>query len=107
MFGKMGSKVTIVPLMRNYDGATATLIGFSYHQYELEKDLVIENMTTEDLKQHTSDYCVMLPFVEEKNENFINQYAVVFDDWDMIDEHGEKSLPTLCQKEFSSDVKRD
>ena len=49
-------------------------------------------MTTEYLKQNTSDYCIMLPFVEKKKENFSNQYAVVFDDWDVIDEHGGKNL---------------
>ena len=107
VFGKQGSKVSIVPLRRNYDGETETLIGFSYHPYELKKDTVIKNMTTEDLKRHTSDYCVMLPFVREKDDNFSNQYAVVFDDWDVIDAHGEKNLPTLCRIEFGCNAKRD
>ena len=70
---KTESKVSIVPLRRNDDWETKTEIGFSFHQYELEKDTVIENMTTEDLKIHTSDYCVMLPFVVLKKENFRNK----------------------------------
>ena len=107
VFGKQGSKVSIVPLRRNDDGETETLIGFSYHPYELEKDTVIENMTTEDLKRNTSDYCVMLPFVREKDDHFSNQYAVVFDDWDVIDAHGEKNLPILCRIEFGCNAKRD
>ena len=63
-------------------------------------------MTTEYLKQNTSKYCIMLPFVEKKKDFFSNQYAVVFDDWDVIDGYGEKNLPTLCKVEFGSDVKR-
>ena len=106
VFGKQGSKVSIVPLRRKDNDDTETLIGFSYHSYELDKDTVIENMTTEELKKNTSDYCVMLPFVREKDDNFNNQYAVVFDDWDVIDAHGVKRLPTLCPREFDSDAKR-
>ena len=106
VFGKQRSKVSIVPLWRKDNNETETLIGFSYHSYELDKDKVIENMTTEELKKNTSNYCVMLPFVREKDDNFNNQYAVVFDDWDVIDAHGVKRLPTLCPREFDSDAKR-
>ena len=49
----------------------------------------------------------MLPFGESKNKTFSNQYAVVSDDWDLIDECGKKNLPTLCWKEFSRDAKED
>ena len=97
--------MSIVPLRRTYDGECDTLIGLSYHQYELVKEMVFDNMDTEHLKENTSDYCVMLPFVESKNETFSNQNAVVFDDWDLIDECGKKNLPTLCWKEFSSNAK--
>ena len=48
----------------------------------------------------------MLPFVRGNKEKFLKQYAVVFDDWDVIDGYGEKKLPTLCKVEFRSDVKR-
>ena len=47
--GKIGSKVSIVPLRQKDDGKSETLIGFSYHRYELEKETVIDNMTTEHL----------------------------------------------------------
>ena len=107
VFGKNGSKVSIIPPRQIYDGKSDALIGFSYHQYELEKETVFDNMDTEYLTQNTSDYCIMLPFVEKKKATFSNQYAVVFDNWDVIDEHGEKTLPTLCWKEFRSDVKKD
>ena len=77
----------------------------SYYTYELEKGLVIRDMTTDKLGINTSQYCVVLPFVQGKKENFVNQYAVAFDDWDVIDGYGEKRLPTLCNVEFGSDVK--
>ena len=44
--------------------------------------------------------------MRKKDDNFNNQYAVVFDDWDVIDAHGVKRLPTLCPREFDSDAKR-
>ena len=49
-------------------------------------------MSTECPKQNTSDYCIMLSCVEKKKENFSNHYALVFDGWDVIDEHGKKKL---------------
>ena len=106
VFGKQGSKVSIVPFQLNYDEDTETLIGLSYHTYEFQNEAVIHDMATEDLGINTSDYCVMLPFVQGNKENFKKQYAVVFDDWDVIDGYGEKNLPTLCKVEFASDVKR-
>ena len=78
----------------------------SYHTYELRKEAVIHDIPTDELRDYTSQYCVMLPFVKGKKEDFVNQYAVVFDDWDVIDRFGEKRLPTLCNVEFGSDVKR-
>ena len=62
-------------------------------------------MTTKELLINTLDYCVMLPFVKNKDENFKNQYAVVFDDWDTIDAYGDKRLPTLCNVELECDAK--
>ena len=106
VFGKQGSKVSIVPLRLNYDEDTETLIGLTYHTYELRKGDVIDDMTTAELEMNTSDYCGMLPFVQDKAKNFPMQYAVVFDDWDVIDSYGEKKLPTLCKVEFQRDVKR-
>ena len=50
VFGKKGSKVSIVPLRQTYDGKCETLIGLSYHQYELVKEMVFDNMDTEHLK---------------------------------------------------------
>ena len=50
VFGKKGSKVSIVPLRLTYDGKCDTLIGLSYHQYELVKDMVFDNLDTERLK---------------------------------------------------------
>ena len=105
VFGKQG-RVSIVPLQLNDDKDTETLIGLSYHTYELRKEAVIHDMPTDELGDNTSQYCVMLPFVKGEKENFVNQYAVVFDDWDVIDRFGEKSLPTLCSVEFGTDVKR-
>ena len=63
-------------------------------------------MTTEELGINTSDYCVMLPFAREKDDSFSNQYAMVFVDWYVIDAHGDKNIPTLCQVEFGFDAKR-
>ena len=54
-----------------YDGKSNTLIGFSYHQYELEKETVFDNMDTEYLKENTSDYSIMLPFVKKKRRQLL------------------------------------
>ncbi len=106
VFGRMRSMVSIVPMRRKHDVESETLIGHTYHKYELQRDMVMGDMSTDELRGHASDYCIMLPLVVKENEIFGDKYSVVFDDWDVIDQYGDKNLPTLCQKEFSKDVKR-
>ena len=49
----------------------------------------------------------MLQYQDQKDKEAKDLYALVFDDWDVIDEFGQKNLPTLCPMEFSMDAKQD
>ena len=103
--GKKGSKMNIVPIvMEREDETSKVLCGMSYHKYSLDEDNCVTGLSRQDLKNGTSDYCVLLPYKEQSKE-FELLYGIVFSDWDIIDSMGDKNLPVLCPKEFSVDVK--
>ena len=82
------------------------LLGLLYHQYALQKEATIYKLTKVELDNHSSDYCVMLQYQDQKDKGANELYAVVFDDWDVIAEFGQKNLPTLHPKEFSMGAKQ-
>ena len=45
-------------------------------------------------KTAVTGHCLLLPLIEDGKE-FNLQYAVVFDDWEVIGEPGKKGLPIL------------
>ena len=104
---KKRSTVSVVPMI-NVSGINEQkhLLGLSYHQYALQKEATIYELTKVELDNHSSDYCVMLQYQDQKDKGATYLYAVVFDDWGVIGEFGQKNLPTLCPKEFSMDAKQ-
>lgn len=61
--------------------------------------------TWNELRELIVAYCVLLPFNPDNN-TFENEYAIVFSDWDVVTDIGEKNLPSLSHKVFSVDVLR-
>jgi hypothetical protein len=62
----------------------------------LQKEATIHDLTNEELEDHISDYSLMLQYQDQNDKGAGDLYAVVFDDCDVIDEFGQKNLPTLC-----------
>ena len=105
VYGNKGSELSIVPIaMEREEETSKVLCGMNYHKYSLDEDNCVHGMSREDLKNGTSDYCVLLPYKENKKD-FESLYGVVFSDWETIDSMGNKNLPVLCPREFVEDVK--
>ena len=106
VYGKRGSKnLTIVPIVMDREEETSkVLCGMNYHKYSLDEDNCVGGLSRQDLKNGTSDYCVLLPYKENKKD-FELLYGIVFSDWETIDSMGNKNLPVLCETEFAEDVK--
>ena len=107
VYEKKGSTVSIF-LMINVGELDKRkhLLGLAYHGYTLHKEATIHDLTKLELEDHISDYCLMLQYQDQKDEGVTYLYAVVFGNWDVIDEFGQKNLPTLCPKECSMDAKQ-
>ena len=105
---KKRSTVSIVPMINVGEiDEQKLLLGFAYHGYALHKEATIHDLTKSELEDHISDYCLMLKYQDQKHEGAKYLYAVVFDDWDVIDEFGQKNLPILCPKEFNMDAEQN
>ena len=105
VYGKKGSSVSIVPLIRNGDNTSGKqLIGLRYQGYTMSEADVMTGLSQKDLKIHTSAYCVLLPYKKGDEDEFNNMYGVVYSDWDNLDGYGKKNLPKLCFHEFGTDA---
>ena len=47
-------------------------------------------------------YCIMLPLLDDGE--FLSEFAIIYDDWDVGDENFKKCLPCLCPMCFEKDV---
>ena len=57
MYGEKGSTVSIDPLINmGKIKEHKQLLGLLYHQYALQKEAAIHDLTKEELEQHVSDY---------------------------------------------------
>ena len=70
VYGKRGSKnLTIVPIVMDREEETSkVLCGVNYHSDSLEKDNCVGGLSQRDTKNGTPDYCVLLPYTENKTD---------------------------------------
>ena len=56
-----------------------------------------------DVEDVISNYCLLLPYVE-KDSPFKQEYAIIYDDWDVGTIDFEKQKMTVCEDVFVVDV---
>ena len=84
-------------------GSLRTYLGLAYVKCRF--DDVADIMTDVDVKTietKIEHYCLVLPLIDDGN--FEQEFATVFDDWDVSDEYYRKFLPNLCPILFQADV---
>ena len=74
------------------------ICGLHYLNCKLLSNEELET-TKADFFDNVKFYCVLLPYIK-KHQTFSCQYAIVFDDWDAIDLHCKKSIPTIYDELF-------
>ena len=68
-FGSQNSTISIIPLIHKGDYSNGiNFIGLTYHKYELCEEETVSEMNVDELGEHTSVYCLMLPFRDKKKE---------------------------------------
>ena len=76
----------------------------SYHRYSLAEKECVLGLTCEELASHASAHCLLLPYMDNSIDEFQCLYGIIFSDWEVIDDRGNKNLPSLCPMEFSVDA---
>ena len=92
------------PIRFHSTSQSPNMCGLHYLNCELLSNDELET-TKADFLYQVELYCVLLPYIK-KHQTFSCQYAIVFDDWDTIDSHCKKSIPTIYDKLFQIDVMR-
>ena len=104
-YEKKGSNINIVPIIIDQSEKTSKLLcGMSYHRYSLAENECVLGLSCEELAGHASDYCLLLPYRDNSKDEFECLYGIVFSDWEVIDDKGNKKLPVLCTAEFAVDA---
>ena len=84
-------------------GSSFKCVGLAYVKCKLDDAcdilLDVEVKTIENRIEH---YCLMLPLIQDGD--FDQDYAIIYDDWDVSDENWVKCLPNLCPLCFEVDV---
>ena len=103
-YGKKGAKINLVPIIIDRSEETSRLLcGMSYHKHVLaEKECEI-GLTREEVESHASAYCLLLPYRDNSEREFHSLYGIIFSDWEVIDDRGNKHLPVLCSVAFGVD----
>ena len=84
-------------------GVARKCVGLVYVRYQLDNNInIIENVDIETIESRIEHHCLMLPLVDEGV--FVQEFAIVHDDWDVGNEYLKKGLPSLCPLCFATDV---
>ena len=93
----------IIGITRLDDGITRKCLGLPYMKCSFDDDNeILVCMDVEEIESQIQHHCLLLPLMDDGN--FIQEFAIVYNDWDISDEKREKSLSNLCTSCFETDV---
>jgi len=92
-----------VELKRQNKGIAHKFVGLAYVQFEMTKDKLnsLEGVHVSTTELRMDHYFLMLPLID--SGNFAQNFAVIYNDWDVGDENFKKGLPNLCPSCFRTD----
>ena len=87
-----------IGITRCEKGKSKKCIGLAYVKCQLdnttENALYSQEIDVKEVESMIEHYCLLLPLIDDGDFN--NEFAIVYDDWDVGDEHFRKCLPRLC-----------
>jgi len=93
----------IIGITRLDDGITTKCLGLPYMKCSFDNDTdILVEMDVEEIESQIQHHCLLLPLIDDGN--FIQEFAIVYDDWDISNEKREKSMSYLCTRCFETDV---
>ena len=92
-----------VGVTRMNKGESRKCIGLAYVKCRFdEKDDIMIDVNVQAIESRIEHHCLMLLLID--NGTFEQEFAIVYDDWDVSDENFRKCLPNLCPICFENDV---
>ena len=84
-------------------GSGRKCVGLAYVKCQLDdKANILEDVDVETIGSRIEHHYLMLPSLDDGC--FDEEFAIVYDDWDVGDQHFQKCLPSLCPMFFETDV---
>ena len=81
----------VIGITRLDDGSTRKCLGLPYMKCAFYDDNnILVDMDVEEIESQIHHHCLLLPLIDDGN--FIQEFAMVYDDWDISDEKREKCL---------------
>ena len=95
-----------IGITRCEKGNSKKCIGLAYVKLQLDNTTVnalySQDIDIKEVESMIEHYCLLLPLIDDGD--FENEFAIVYDDWDVGDEYFRKCLPSLCSMCFETDV---
>ena len=93
-----------VEVQRINKGIARKCVGLAYVTFVLKnkESEIMEDCDLSFIESRMDHYFIMLPLLD--NGDFKQEFAVVFEDWDVADESFRKCLPNLCEMCFAYNV---
>ena len=96
-FADHGDKVKTIRINKLTTVRRRWECGFKCIECEIGAIVDNQDMAVNGLKVNVMRYCLLLPFVYNNEGNFGNQYAIVYEDWEVCTELGYRELIHVCE----------
>ena len=92
-----------IGITRLNQGTCRKCVGLAFVKCKLDEETnILSNVSVSAIENRIEHHLLMLPLID--HGDFDEEYAIVFDDWDVSDENFVKCLPKLCDMCFEIDA---
>ena len=94
--------MNIIGITRFDIGTARKCLGLPYAKCAFDdEDDVLFDMDVSEIESQIQHKCLLLPLIDDSN--YVQEFAIFYDDWDVSDDKFEKCLPRLCTRCFEMD----
>ena len=89
-------KLVVIDYFVDDEDSGTTVCGLHYRKCEIARTV---NMKRDAFQNGIRGHCLLVPLVCE-GDDYEQEYGIIFDDWDVLCENGEKGISPLCKVLF-------
>ena len=97
--------MNVIAVRRKNCGMGRVGAGLAFVKCQIdEKHKHIMDYSVEKMESQIANYCLLLPWINDSEPAFDQEFAVVYDDWDVGDINHDKVLPGVYVEEMREDI---